>query len=127
MAMGHLFERVGFSFIFCVLFGGIILLFRIIPFLFRGGGNSAVLLFILFSSLIPLAVLMVYRIKAPYACNNDFRFILPIMIPLSFIYVEWLKMWDKKWMLIKDLGISLAILMAFSSLLFFVSISGYFT
>ena len=70
---------------------------------------------------------MVYRIKAPYACNNDFRFILPIMIPLSFIYVEWLKMWDKKWMLIKDLGISLAIFMAFSSLLFFVSISGYFT
>lgn len=112
---------------FCVLFGGIILLFRIIPFLFRGGGNSAVLLLILFSSLIPLAVLMVYRIKAPYACNNDFRFILPIMIPLSFIYVEWLKMWDKKWMLIKDLGISLAIFMAFSSLLFFVSISGYFT
>jgi len=80
----------------------------------------------LFSLFIPLAVLIFYRIRAPYACNNDFRFILPIMIPLSFIYIEWLKFWDEKWTLIKNLCISLIILMAISSLMFFISISGLF-
>ena len=111
---------------FCVLFGVALLLLRNIFYLFKSDGG-VLPLFILSSLFIPLAVLMFYRIKAPFACNNDFRFILPVIISLSFVYVEWLKMWDKKWILIKYLGISLAILMAFSSLLFFVSISGYFT
>lgn len=119
-------NRLALVLFFCVLFGFAFLLLRNMFYLFKGDGG-VLPLFILSSLFIPLAVLMSYRIKAPFACNNDFRFILPVIISLSFIYIEWLKMWDKKWILIKYLGISLAIIMAFSSLLFFVSISGYFT
>ena len=111
---------------FTVILGAIFLLFKNLFYLFKDNGNAALPLFILFSLFIPLAVLIFYRIRAPYACNNDFRFILPIMIPLSFIYIEWLKFWDEKWTLIKNLCISLIILMAISSLMFFISISGLF-
>lgn len=111
----------------CVLFGVTFILLKNIFYLFKGNNNSILPLFILSSLFIPLAVLMSYRIKAPYACNNDFRFILPTMIPLTFIYVEWLKIWDKKRKLIRMIGISVLILMAILSTIFFVSISGYFT
>ena len=111
---------------FTVIFGVVFLFFKNIFYLFKGNGSIVLPLFILSSSLIPLVVLIFYRIRAPYACNNDFRFILPIMIPLPFIYVEWLKFWDGKWTPIKNLCISLIILMAISSLMFFISISGLF-
>jgi len=111
---------------FTVIFGAIFLLFKNLFYLFKDNGNAALPLFILFSLFIPLAVLIFYRIRAPYACNNDFRFILPVIVPLSFIYVEWSKFWNEKWTPIKNLFISLIILMAISSLMFFISISGLF-
>lgn len=119
-------NRLALVLFFCVSFGVVILLFKNIFYLFKSD-NGVLPLFILSSLFIPLAVLMSYRIKAPFACNNDFRFILPTIIPLAFIYVECLKIWEKKWTLIKNLGILLAIFMTVSSLLFFVFISGYFT
>ncbi len=45
--------------------------------------------FIMFSTLIlSILALLLYRIKIPVACNTDFRYIFPILIPMAFFFAR---------------------------------------
>lgn len=38
--------------------------------------------------LISLAALLLYRIKIPVACNTDFRYVYPVLIPMAYFYAQ---------------------------------------
>ncbi len=38
--------------------------------------------------LLSLAALLLYRIKIPVACNTDFRYIYPVIIPMAFFFAQ---------------------------------------
>jgi hypothetical protein len=62
------------------------------------------------------AALMFARIQYPYSCSNDFRFIIPVLLPLSYFSVKGIQILNN-WRL-KILGYSSIVLFAFFSLIF---------
>lgn len=82
----------------------------------------------LFAVIVFTAISITYKIRSPCACNGDFRFIFPVIIPIGVVFGLFLKKLENKNLkFLAYFGYSLIILMTISSLLFFVSISGYFT
>jgi hypothetical protein len=71
-----------------------------------------------------LASLMTLRISAPNACSNDFRYILPVILPCACAYV-WLQMRcrERGWRILPVAGAVVGWLFVLSSAAFFLALS----
>jgi len=80
--------------------------------------NYAIYLLILFFSIFAL---LVYRIKIPVSCNTDFRYILPVLIPMSYFYALSLEYFrDKKYIVLELFGYLQTLLLLLFSVSFFI-------
>jgi hypothetical protein len=76
-------------------------------------------LVLLLNLIMLLIAAILLRITIPVACSNDFRYILPILIPFCFFYgYTLLSLRRKGWVELELTGFILAILFAFTSILF---------
>ncbi len=72
--------------------------------------------------LLSVTALLLYRIKIPVACNTDFRYIYPVLIPMSYFFAQSL-LYFRDSRRLKNLygfGIFTALLFVAASALFFV-------
>ena len=75
----------------------------------------------LVSGLAFTAALLFLRIKIPFSCSNDFRYIMPVLLSVISFFVVGVSLPDtsRRW---KILGVLLAIVFAVSSVALFLVI-----
>jgi len=67
-------------------------------------------------------MILFYRYQYPLACNNDFRFILPVLIPSSYFYVTVIRnARERGWIPVVVFGYVVVFLFLALSGIFFVS------
>ena len=73
-----------------------------------------------------LAASILIRISMPFACMNDFRYILPLLISFCFFYGNSLAVWRRKgWIPLEYAGLILAVLFMAASGLFIIGLPFY--
>ncbi|SMC08561.1 hypothetical protein [Nitratiruptor tergarcus] len=68
-----------------------------------------------------ILILLAYRIKIPVACNTDFRYVYPLLIPMVYFYAKlYEKLRSTPFILLQYSVVLEAILFSFLSFLFFI-------
>ena len=123
-----LFGEFSFSFTYAPILAIVLsmLLLQIVAFLFIGIVRSIYKLnvphlFMLLWLFLSLLSLLYFRYTNPFAPNQDFRYIFPMIIPLIYFYLTGIDFFTKReFILISDLGYVLAYLFVIASFCFFI-------
>jgi len=108
-----------------VILGGLLVLgigyVLVLVFLVRAKDKGTVVFFGL-NAVLLLGMILFYRYQYPLACNNDFRFILPVLIPSSYFYVTVIRnARERGWTPVVVFGYVVAFLFLALSGVFFIS------
>jgi hypothetical protein len=123
-----LFGEFSFSFTYAPFLAIVLstLLLQIVAFVFIGIVRSIYKLnvphlFMLLWVFLSLLSLLYFRYTNPFAPNQDFRYIFPMIIPLIYFYLTGIDFFTKrKFILISDLGYIIAFLFVIASFCFFI-------